>query len=72
VWERDGKREFFVEEGNERSECWKTVGFQVDIGVNDFVVLGQGDKKKTPEWGVFLFLNIFLYKNPPVHIGLAG
>ena len=23
-----GKREFPVEEGSERSECWKTVGFQ--------------------------------------------
>gem|GEM_PF-5472826 len=27
-WEGAGKREFPVEEGNERSECWKTVGFQ--------------------------------------------
>jgi hypothetical protein len=27
-WERVGKREFSVEEGNERSECRKTVGFR--------------------------------------------
>ena len=28
VREGVGKREFPDEEGNERSECWKTVGFQ--------------------------------------------
>lgn len=49
-----GKREFPVEEGSDRRECWKTAGFQVSLAL--------GTKKDQHQAGLFYMLSFEFLK----------